>query len=318
MDNPKKHIIDGLAYYVEHQYVSESKAKTTALLPLVEFGECNANSVENEWTRYLKDNYNNDDFFVRDEWPLLEASYWSPSFGLYVFRLKEDAMENGAYSVNFEFYVITDKVPAKSSSVIVGTKKSEGVVLVGSVMVNPGAVKRFHFREMKTLLANGKVVNNNTLTTPSTTVEAYEAIIKAGITTLKNFMDFQNGLDMYPVSVLRKTPKRLINGSNRVSKRLEIVHVNAPKIVFLNVLPEVQVSGTNAISDGPTMPRKMHQRAGYWKTLTHERYARHPKFGIEKAIRVKPAWIGSVVSEYEGNVYRVLLPSTVAEMETVQ
>lgn len=51
---------------------------------------------------------------------------------------------------------------------------------------------------------------------------------------------------------------------------------------------------------------KPHHRRGFFKTLRAERFKGHPLYMKEKAIYVRPTWIGDKEKVVDGNVYTIL------------
>ena len=73
------------------------------------------------------------------------------------------------------------------------------------------------------------------------------------------------------------------------------------RIVYLDRLPSASDS-----KGGKGCERKAHHKRGYWKTLRDKRYARHPKYGIEKGVYVRPSWVGDISSIVNGTTYTVI------------
>lgn len=81
----------------------------------------------------------------------------------------------------------------------------------------------------------------------------------------------------------------------------EIHKVSGPSVVWLPSLPKKSSSHSG---EGTGEERKPHHRRGHFKTLRAERYKNHPKYGMENAIYVKPAWIGDKEAIVDGTIYR--------------
>lgn len=293
-----------LMLYVKDKCITEAEARNVLMLPLVELPEL-GNGVDNEWTRFLDSEGANvvdkDVMVTREDFFLLEASYWIPGIGFYVFKIKPTIAGMEEYSpicLEFEFFYFVHKPDARK------------IVLRGEVTIDStGLSEQINFQNFN-ILHKGKKQN---ISESKNSELAIKQIIY-GIRTIYFFGMFQQSLDLYPVVVTRKDPKKLTVGKDKVNRRLENLSINSPRIVFLNALPE-QYSKTDVVPGGESLPRKLHQRKGYWKTLKDERFSKHPKYLIENAIRVKPAWVGSVKSEYNGNVYKVILPSNKQQSE---
>jgi hypothetical protein len=103
--------------------------------------------------------------------------------------------------------------------------------------------------------------------------------------------------DQYPV-VKRRVTSATLNKQMRPHKRRDL-----PRLIYMNKLP----STNNTVHQGGhhASPRG-HERRGHYKTLRHEKYKHHPKYGVEKGIYVRPAWVGDKSVVHEGNRYTVI------------
>jgi hypothetical protein len=106
--------------------------------------------------------------------------------------------------------------------------------------------------------------------------------------------------DQYPVLVqpVNGKPKK---GSGPVAKRVQL----GPKLIYLNRLPAPPKPSQGGHHASP----RRHQRRGFYKTLKHPKFQNHPKYGVEKGVYVRPAWVGDTECVYEGNRYTVILPA---------
>lgn len=106
--------------------------------------------------------------------------------------------------------------------------------------------------------------------------------------------------DLFPIMVKPVSPVKGINSSNP-KKRLSAITRSAPKILFLNKLPNKSVSGK-----GSGACKAPHQRRGYKYTLRNERYSRHPLYKVENGMYKRPAWVGPTVTNYAGSTYTLI------------
>ena len=126
--------------------------------------------------------------------------------------------------------------------------------------------------------------------------------LKGGIDTAIGMLLWSQLNDKYPVEV-RDIPKKVrksqFGRSNRNRKKPWTRH-DYPQIIFLDQLPRHHEHGDGKHHASPVG----HMRRGHWRTLKHERYKNHAKYGSR--IRVRPAWIGDEHFNYRGREYRVL------------
>ena len=303
MMRAKEPLLDLLSFYMKAKSLTESEARSILLLPLIEIPEIGVD-VDSEWCRFLDlpENQNpNESLVDRDDFILLHAAYFIPNFGVYVFKLKQVTAEE-----ELEYAPIEIDVELLFS---IKNADSKPVRITGHMTVNQHITEDINFQNVY-VHYRGRKERISADTKGNKNAEITMRQLIYGFRILRYFNRFQDSLDKYPVHVSRVSTKRLSISTNTPEKRLKAL--NTPRIVYLNALPEEHV-GTPTVPGAVVNPRKLHQRKGYWKTLKHERYSKHPKYLEKDAIRVKPSWVGSVKTEYEGNVYRVLLPNTVKE-----
>lgn len=113
---------------------------------------------------------------------------------------------------------------------------------------------------------------------------------------LTHVIDKLNQRDLYAVTMEPVKKKPLGMGVKN-----EIHKTSGPSVVWLPSLPK---KGGSHSGDGGGEERKPHHRRGHFKTLRAERYKNHPKYGVENAIYVKPAWIGDKEAIVNGTIYR--------------
>ncbi len=296
MSNLKKMVVDTMAIAIKHKLVTEKKAREIIALPLVDIGETKLEREDNELTRYIDEHFLGSECNITfEDIPLLEASYWIKSFGLYVLKVVEFNEESMSCVIYVEYYVNSGNKNLKPAAIkgtvhIDTTRESNDYWVITDKNINQG----------------GSSVYNPI--TPSLEA-AFNGLLKNGFILLKHFMDFQNVNDLYPVSVEPKQRMSVSGGTGKIDKRLELDYVNSPKVKFLNVLP-VDRSVSSGICNVEPEPLKVgFQKVGFWKTLSHERFSKHPKYQVHKGVYVKPAWVGPRTSDYQGHVYRVMLPS---------
>ena len=101
--------------------------------------------------------------------------------------------------------------------------------------------------------------------------------------------------DQYPV--IQQSTKHAQRGTKPCKRR------DLPRLIYMNKLPSpsstVHQGGHHASPVG-------HERRGHYKTLRHAKYKHHPKYGVEKGIYVRPAWVGDKSVVREGNRYTVI------------
>lgn len=136
----------------------------------------------------------------------------------------------------------------------------------------------------------------------------------AAITMLMVFMKYVKESDDYPVEVREVNARPLLEPTSKAAamkdraKGATLKHVIAgPKIIYLDKLPVVTVrpATSNPVGGGQGKSKKGHHRIGHWKTLTHPKYANHPKYLVFKGVYVKAAWVGPTETVYEGNIYKL-------------
>lgn len=101
--------------------------------------------------------------------------------------------------------------------------------------------------------------------------------------------------DQYPV--IQQGTKRAQKGTKPCKRR------DLPRLIYLNKLPSAHKQSQGGHHESP----RGHERRGHYKTLRHTKYKHHPKYGIEKGIYVRPAWVGDKSVVREGNRYTVIL-----------
>ncbi len=299
----KNEISGLLARYIAEGTITEAKARALLSLPLIETPPL-GNGAENEWATFLdsaKANVARDGVLLtRDDFVLLEASYLFRGFGFYVLRLKPADKEDEYGPLDIDFDIFYDDFNGKSVAV-----KISGELKIPQIRDADPEIKNL------TITWKGKRLNLEAQDYKNTKIAGQRIIHSLSI--LYYFSMFQDEMDRYAVHVQRKVPKKLLVGANKVEKRLEHVIANSPKIIYLNALPIERKGSEN--EDGTGIQRQLHQRRGYRITLRNPRYAKHPKYLIEKGVKVKAAWIGSKVGEYNGNVYKVILPKDLGDVE---
>jgi len=132
------------------------------------------------------------------------------------------------------------------------------------------------------------------------------SMISKFIYYLSEFFKYQNNSDRRLVTVDPIIKKKAVNGFEKmdIRKRLRARSASSSHIIYLNSVPVAQdAKGTGA---GGHSSKTAHARKGYSYTLKHERYSKHPKYQIEKAMWRKSCYIGELESDFEGNTYRVL------------
>jgi hypothetical protein len=104
--------------------------------------------------------------------------------------------------------------------------------------------------------------------------------------------------DNYFTEVRPKVKKK--GGGNKARQ----AKLYGPSILVLNRIP----SHSDNTEGEHATKKKYHHRRGHFKTLTHEKFRHHPKFGVKNGVYVKPAWIGEKEGTYQGRSYKVLVP----------
>lgn len=111
--------------------------------------------------------------------------------------------------------------------------------------------------------------------------------------------------DYYPFSV------EPVKGSSHKSRGKGQRPSNVRRIIYLNrQIRDYDRDRSPGQKDNLAQKRSGHARRGSWWTMRALRFKNHPNFGKEKVNYRKAAWVGDEVTEYQGNVYRILLPSS--------
>lgn len=83
-------------------------------------------------------------------------------------------------------------------------------------------------------------------------------------------------------------------------------------IEFLNRLP-TERSASKEHQGGSHRSPVRHKRRAHYRTLRAEKFKNHPLYGVEKAVPVKPAWVGPTQSIVQQKEYRLLTEPAVKE-----
>lgn len=227
-----------------------------------------------------------------DAFPVLEGTFFNCGIGLFSYKILKYSADG---KVTLQYYLLGPEV--KEDATVAGTK---ALMAFQGIMETTNDDLGVALWSCRRLSDYGKLtdVSNNE-------VQSQRCYILAAMwmEIIDTFFSFTESLDRYPVMVRPKAPKavKVGVGPTPVSRANSVVK-NASKIIYLNALPKPQ--GESAAATGTS--QVVHQRRGFWKTLTDPRYKNHPKFGVKKGVRVKPYWAGTRECEYEGNVYKVL------------
>lgn len=125
---------------------------------------------------------------------------------------------------------------------------------------------------------------------------------------LLRFCKYLEEADLYPVKIrsvkAQKKRSRLVGSRKPKKNRANEPYrnQNLPTIRYLNVLPTKSIESKGGGHASP----KPHRRRSTRRTLTHPRFANHPKYGIPKAVAVKGSFVGPKEAIIAGNEYRVL------------
>jgi len=291
-------LVELVAQYVTEKTITEAKAKEILSLPLIELPDVNTEDGK-PWRAFLDTDVTNEGdthIVTEDDFILLKAAYWMGIFGCFIVTIKNPTFDGIQKPIEISFELLTpyDK--------LTDTK----IFIQGHAVIDEKSDCKWDFKKV-TLSQSGKTKNLMELSEKN--VGTITQNIIYCVRLLHFFSMFQESLDRYPVSVKTSKEHRLIVGKSKVDKRLALVRRNSPKIIFLNALPKDASFATPSVvgSDAEHKERKLHQRRGHWKTLSHERYKYHAKYLIKDGVRVKPSWIGTLSTEYAGNVYKVLL-----------
>lgn len=286
-----------LSFYVEQKTITEAEAKKILMLPVIEIDDV---KDPGPWADFLdhpdQNKHNPEEMFItRDDFILLESAYSIPGFGIYVFKLSpvDPANEYGPITISAD--ILSEEYGPKRRA----------VRLTCEVILD-----QFHPDEIKINNIVAHYAGHSIKVTADMVENREMGMIKvtAGLRLIHFFNRFQEGLDRYPVEVKPAKVSTMMRSANTTDKRIKQALAKSTRIIFLNTLPVAQTVA-DVKNQGEVAARKMHQRRGHWKTLRDPRYAKHPKYMIENAIRVRPAFVGSLKGEYNGNVYRVLLPN---------
>lgn len=114
------------------------------------------------------------------------------------------------------------------------------------------------------------------------------------------FMMYNDDLDRHAFKCEPKNRPK-INGMS--DRKTQLRHHAGPRVIYLDrPLYESDKSGTSRTV-------KYHERAGYRKTLKADRFKNHPLYMVDKAIKVKSAWVGEETFEYKGATYTLMKTS---------
>lgn len=226
-----------------------------------------------------------------DDLILLDAVYALDD--IYMFRVQyidntEDP-ETGVYKASVELFF-------KNAKMV----RNAGGSVHATITINP----RLSVREFVSV--DTAVMKLGTATVDYKTNESICGLIILALCKLKLFNYYQDSLDRYAIEVSPPAVRKVVVGNTkRGAVRLKRAP-EGPRIVYLNELPKESNKTPSAGDSVPVGVQKTHQRKGSWRTLTHERFAKHPKYMIEKAIRVRAYWVGDRETVYQGHTYRIL------------
>lgn len=143
--------------------------------------------------------------------------------------------------------------------------------------------------EMQSMLTqNGKRVD------PDIWLEAAAETAEIALADIASMCIWANEHDQYPV--IQQSTKPAQKGTKPCKRR------DLPRLIYMNKLPSAH---SQSLGGHHASPRG-HERRGHYKTLRHEKYKHHPKYGVEKGIYVRPAWVGDKTVVHEGNRYTVI------------
>lgn len=273
----------------------EERARKIIALPFVECVDINS------WREFYKtlawpDSVVNGLFL--DDLILLDAVYALDDN--YMFRLKyidnSEDPETSIYRASIEMFFKHNKLGPTAGGSVHATVTIYPKLLVSRFVTVDTAVMKL-----------------GTTTKDYKSNESICDLVTKALSKLKLFNYYQDSLDRYAVEVSPSAARRVVvsntkHGAVRLKRAPE-----GPRIVYLNELPKESSStgNSNSVSVGVQKP---HQRRGSWRTLTHERFAKHPKYMIEKGLRVKPYWVGDRETTYQGHIYRIMeKPASVIE-----
>lgn len=113
------------------------------------------------------------------------------------------------------------------------------------------------------------------------------------------WVEYNNQQDRYVTTV---TPAKLPK-FDFTSRKGRLAKVAGPTVVYLDKLPTL---GTHTSTNEGVDERAPHHRKGHFRTLRADCYKNHPLYLKEKAVYVKPAFIGERTAEFEGQIYTVV------------
>jgi hypothetical protein len=282
----KKELIQYFTKRIANNLSSEKTAREMLSLPLVEIEAFEKDDVT-PWAIFNKEYPGKAWCFNSNEFVFIKALYALPKVGFFIVEITENNIPHNVYVLSITYY----------PTVETNLTRVELEVVVNGTNLSIKNVKLFGDKKAAELLA-----------TEEKAVGIGSSIVKRFMVTMRIFTDFQESLDLYPVSV--QTQKSRLNKGNmsKVDKRLEDVQYRAPRLIYLNKLPN---SKSDTVSTPSGIKQKTHQRPGHWRTLSHPKYKNHEKYLVPKGVRVKPYWVGDTQTEYEGNVYRLITSDSI-------
>jgi len=142
-----------------------------------------------------------------------------------------------------------------------------------------------------------KTVMDKTGQTPESIMKHSIAGIFSKLTLFDQFAFEQ---DMYLTSVTANKPRSPRNA--RAHKRQPWRCRHLPRLIYLNQLPVEPAEHRKGHHRSP----KPHQKRGFFRTLKHPKFKKHPLYMVYKGVYVRPAWVGKITDVIEGNRYTIV------------